>query len=166
MTLYLDDFVWSYVARGKRLPNDSTAEPINDRYFDPEWYDSTCFSLVSETCIESIDNCPVFITEKTFKPIAFQHPFMIFGNAGTLKHLKKLGFETYENLFDESYDRGTPAQRLKIIEKNVQEFKKHPYDTLTLDKIKHNHNRFFDNNLIKQKIINEIVTPILEHANI
>ena len=65
MMPYLDDFVWSYVAQGRHLPNDSTAEPTNDRYFNSEWYDSTCFSLVSETCVESIDYHPIFITEKT-----------------------------------------------------------------------------------------------------
>jgi hypothetical protein len=166
MTPYLDDFVWSYVAQGRCLPNDSTAGSTSDRHFHPDWYDSTCFSLVVESCVEPLDQQPVFVTEKTFKPMAFQHPFMIFGNAGTLKYLKSQGFETYENLFDESYDVGTPVQRLKIIEKNVQAFEKKPYDKLTCDKIRHNHNRFFDTDLARHRIITEIINPILEHAKI
>lgn len=164
MLPYLDDFVWSYVGQGKRLPND--VEGWNDRYFDAAWYDSTCFSLVAETYVESMDTQELFITEKTFKPMAFQHPFMVFGNSGTLKHLKSLGFETYENLFDESYDTGTPIQRLNIIKKNVQAFEKKSYDKLTCDKIQHNYNRFFDVDVVKQRVVQEIVNTILEHAKI
>lgn len=166
MLPYLDDFIWSYASQGKRLPSDHSTSHWNDRYFNPDWYNSTCFSLIAETYVDPMDGQEIFITEKTFKPLAFQHPFMVFGNAGTLKHLKDLGFETYENLFDESYDTASVMQRLKIIEKNVQAFEKNPYDKLTCDKIAHNYNRFFDVNLVKQQIVQEIINPILEHAAI
>jgi hypothetical protein len=32
------------------------------------------------------------------------HPFMIYGNQGSLKYLKSLGFKTFSNWIDESYD--------------------------------------------------------------
>ena len=32
------------------------------------------------------------------------NPFIVLGGCGTLKHLKKLGFQTFPELFDESYD--------------------------------------------------------------
>ena len=32
------------------------------------------------------------------------NPFIVLGGRGTLKHLKKLGFQTFPELFDESYD--------------------------------------------------------------
>jgi len=166
MMPYLDDFVWSYVAEGHQLPNDQDlSDWENQRYFNPSWYDSTCFSLVAETQVEPTPDQPVFITEKTFKPIAFKHPFMILGNNGTLAHLHSLGFETYENLFDESYDNQNLEEKLKTITANVQVFVKQPYDQLTLDKIQHNHNRFFDSELVEQRLVNEIILPIVEYAD-
>jgi hypothetical protein len=165
MIPYLDDFVWSYVAEGRQLPRDQDlSDWQTQRYFNSSWYDSTCFSLVAETQVDSTVDQPVFITEKTFKPIAFKHPFMILGNNRTLAHLHSLGFETYENLFDESYDNQNLEEKLKTITANVQAFVKQPHDQLTLDKIQHNHNRFFDSELVKQRLVNEIILPIVEYA--
>jgi hypothetical protein len=161
---YLDEFIWSYVSKGRLLPND--ADPAiwnNQRYFNPEWYNDTYFSLAVETYVDNVD---VFITEKTFKPICFQQPFMVFGNPGTLAQLHTLGFETFENLFDENYDNEkTRNQRLQLIKTNVENFIQAPYDKLTLDKIQHNHNHFFDRALVEQRITHEIINPLLEYVN-
>jgi hypothetical protein len=48
---------------------------------------------------------PLRITEKTFKPIANYQPFIVLGNEGTLKYLKSLGYESFTEMFDESYDQ-------------------------------------------------------------
>jgi hypothetical protein len=71
-------------------------------------YEKTYFSIVSETNAESNY---LFITEKTLKPIMNLHPFFINGNPGIIAHLKKLGFQTFDKWWDESYD-------------NEQDFKK------------------------------------------
>jgi hypothetical protein len=161
---YLDQFVWSYVSKGRLLPNDADPEDWNSqRYYNPEWYNDTYFSLAVETYV---DNTNVFITEKTFKPICFQQPFMVFGNPGTLAQLHALGFETFENLFDESYDHNDSyEQRLQLIKTNIENFIQTPYDQLTLEKIQHNHNHFFDRALVEQRIKNEIIDPLLEYVN-
>ena len=52
-------------------------------------------SYFSNTC---------FISEKTFKPIAAQHPFIIFGNPRILKKLRNMGYRTFNGLIDEQYD--------------------------------------------------------------
>ena len=44
------------------------------------------------------------ITEKTLKSIATQKPFIIFGCPFALKYLHQLGFKTFDDVFDESYD--------------------------------------------------------------
>lgn len=163
---YLDDFVWSYVAEGRELPNGGDA--VNDwnvqRLFRPEWYDQTCFSIVAESFVPP--ECQeIFITEKTFKPIAFRHPFMIVSNPGTLTYLKSQGFETFDNLFDERYDSESHyLKRIECIVKNVENFQKQPLSQIILDKIQHNYTRFFDTELVKQRIVNEIFEPIIEHA--
>lgn len=43
-------------------------------------------------------------TEKTFKAIYYELPFMVVGVKHTLLGLRKLGFETFPEFFDESYD--------------------------------------------------------------
>lgn len=60
-----------------------------------------CFEIVSETDI----NDTLFMTEKTLKPILNKTPFLLNGSCLTLYQLKKLGFQSYDLLFDESYDR-------------------------------------------------------------
>jgi hypothetical protein len=177
VTNYLDDFIYSYVERlGKYLPDDAPANfwnktekqntkqtGQNQRYFNPIWYDSTYFSLVSETTVNNDNTKPLHITEKSFKPMAFYHPFMIFGQQGVLKYLRSQGFETFENLFDESYDNDFDESiRVKKIVDNIKSFKYSEFDDLTNQKIRHNHNLFFDIPRIVTHIEQEIVYPILE----
>ena len=64
-------------------------------------YEKTYFSIVSET---NAENNYLFVTEKTIKPIMNLHPFFINGNPGIIKHLKSLGFQTFDKWWDESYD--------------------------------------------------------------
>ena len=163
---WLDDFVWSYVYQGRQLPNGGDA--VNDwntqRLFQPDWYDSTCFSFVCETAVELIHD-RVLISEKTYKPIAFYHPFVILGPVGILQSLRNLGFETFENLFDESYDTEPNWNvRLDCLIKNVSKFKKQSYDMLTQQKIQHNHALFFDQALSCKYIIEQIIEPLLNYA--
>ena len=44
------------------------------------------------------------LTEKIFKPIVVQRPFILVGAPGNLKYLKSYGFKTFSNWIDESYD--------------------------------------------------------------
>lgn len=64
-------------------------------------YDNTLFSIVGET---SASSDYMFITEKTMKPIMNFHPFFVVGNPFTLKRLRELGFKTFSDVWDESYD--------------------------------------------------------------
>lgn len=157
----LEKFVWSY--KDKKLPNDvSTLHDHYQRFFNPEWYDDTYFSTVIETRQHGICYQP---TEKTFKACAYYHPFLVVGQQGVLKLLKNMGFETYENIFDESYDDIQDFDaRLDAIIKNIDHFKKEPYDQETQRRLQHNHDHFFDQVLVEFRIITEIIEPLLEHA--
>ena len=167
VTNYLDDFVYSYIERlGRYLPNDAPTNFYgstmqNQRYFNPEWYNDTYFSLVSETRINN--QFELHITEKTFKPIAFYHPFLIWGQPRVLEHLTSLGFETYGNLFDESYDlEFDDIKRLNKILDNIKSFEYVEFDSITNQKAKHNHQLFFSVDIIKDRVKKEIVDPIIE----
>ena len=68
--------------------------------FNPKVTSKTYFNVVTETHFELED---LFITEKTCKALISQ-PFIVVGNYGTIEYLNENGFETYPEMFDESYD--------------------------------------------------------------
>jgi hypothetical protein len=156
----LDQLLWSYNVHGRYLHTDGTS--LDQRHFDPIWYDSTYFSLVTETHVEKVD---MFVTEKTFKPMAFYHPFVIVAQPGHLQFLRNNGFETFGNLFDESYDDIKDwLPRLIAVINTVKNFNQSPHNQLTLQKLEHNHNQFYDQSLIETRLVNEIINPMIEYA--
>lgn len=163
---WLPTMVYSYVARGIRLPNDDMTFSLDNdagqRYMHPSWYDSTFCSVV----VETDQHGPVFVTEKSCRPLAYWHPFMIVGTVGTLAFLRSQGFETFANIFDESYDSEQDLKtRVSIVAKNLSLVAvDSDYDKLTRDKIAHNHARFFNRSNIIQSIKRKIVQPIVEYA--
>jgi hypothetical protein len=160
----LDDMIWSYARYGRYLPNDiSPDNTVFQRHYDPSWYDNTCYSLVTETAVDTPPD--IFVTEKTFKPMAFYHPFVCVAQQGHLAYLKSQGFETFENMFDESYDEiPVVTERINHIASQSKSFKKEPYSKLTWDKLAHNHDRFYNQSLIESRLISELIEPILEYA--
>jgi hypothetical protein len=64
-------------------------------------YNDTKYSLVPET---NDTNDEIFMTEKIWKPIIAQQPFVVHGNYLYLQRLREMGFRTFANHFDESYD--------------------------------------------------------------
>lgn len=87
-------------------------------YGDPKFYTESFCSIVIETY--SHRPYDFIFTEKTLKPILFEHPFIIFSNQGCLQQLKEFGFETFSDVFDESYDKIESSQlRLEAIFKEI-----------------------------------------------
>ena len=87
----------------------------HDQFEDNDWtagpdffYQSSFASFVNETYID--ENFDPFLTEKAMKPLAYGHPFLLYSSAGALSNLKDLGFETFGDIFDESYDLIEPPQ--------------------------------------------------------
>ena len=163
LSALLDQLIWSYNAYGRQLPGDVPPEHKNyQRHFNSDWYNQTHFSIVAES---QVDNPEMFVTEKTFKPMAFYHPFVVMAQAGLLDYLHTQGFETFENLFDESYDTVTDwMSRLKAVIGTIKHYVCEPYDKLTQQKIAHNHNRFFDQVLVHDRFVKEIIEPIIHYA--
>jgi hypothetical protein len=58
------------------------------------------------------------LTEKTFKAIALEMPFVLVAPAGSLAYLREYGFKTFDSVFDESYDLETDD--IKRIEQVTQ----------------------------------------------
>lgn len=72
----------------------------------------TWVTVVSESSY--IENT-CFLSEKTFKTIACSHPFIIYGNKGSLQALRELGYQTFSPFIDESYDNLEAWPRLEAI---------------------------------------------------
>ena len=78
-------------------------------YLEPAPYVDTYFSLVTETvCAESTLS---FRTEKIAKPLAMGHPFIVASTPGFYRDLHNLGFSTFANVIDESFDMIDNAQQ-------------------------------------------------------
>jgi hypothetical protein len=90
------------------------------------------------------------ITEKTFKAIALEMPFVLVAPAGSLSYMREYGFQTFADIFDESYDLETDD--ILRIEKVVKLLK--DLDALTvkerqrihqacLPAVEHNYHHFY-----------------------
>lgn len=76
---------------------------------------NTEVSVVLETVV---DDQRIHLTEKTLRPIACGHPFILVAGPGSLQYVKDYGFKTFAPWIDESYD--SEPNTLKRIEKIQQ----------------------------------------------
>lgn len=76
-------------------------------------------TLVSDASFSDNDHT-LFLSEKVFKPISCRHPFIIVGNRGSLKELKKMGYKTFEGFIDESYDDLPTFERYDAIVESIR----------------------------------------------
>lgn len=185
LALELTSAVWSYASTGRVLQPEP--DPLKEwvHHFDGTWYDSTAFSVVVESYMRTDawspaagtllkNRHPVYrteVSEKIFKPMLGQHPFMVYGSVDTLAYLHREGFETFDNLWDESYDAvSKDSDRFDavtgVVKRTVSEWQQgnNFRDTLTCEKIAHNHARLFDQQLVAQRFRDEIIHDILNFA--
>ncbi len=104
-----------------------------------QYLEDSSSMLVFETNAETTDGTDTpcqQISEKTYKPIKSGLPFLIFtGYPGILRHLKTLGFKTFEPYIDESYDdiKYDYNTRYKLLVKEIDRLC--TMDTIELNKI-------------------------------
>ena len=123
-----------------------------------DFYNNTYFSVVCETNYEMEFNghnhsyhLPIFLTEKTLNALWSYHPFIIVNQRHSLKKLREMGFETFSELFDESYDEELdPQKRLKMVLSEIDRVMKLDKEELHKiywsmeDKFVHNRNVILD----------------------
>jgi hypothetical protein len=70
-------------------------------------YQKSAYTVIAETnTMES----HTFFTEKIAKPMIARRLFLVLANPGYLNDLKKLGFQTFDGIIDESYDQITDTE--------------------------------------------------------
>lgn len=102
------------------------------------------------------------LTEKIFKPIVAQRPFMLAAAPGNLAYLRSYGFETFDRWIDESYDTIVdPDQRLQAIADQTKKLCSMGDSALRdmhqemMPVLEHNFNHFYGD--FKKLIVNELV---------
>ena len=103
-----------------------------------EVYNETAYSLITET---SYSNHYTFYTEKTVKPILGRRLFVAFSGKHSLRNLRSIGFKTFSDVIDESYDQ---------VESLDQRF------TMALEQVKYLSTQ-------NQAAVLEKIRPICEH---
>lgn len=177
---HLPGALYSYKHQNKFIDNDIFDGALTPwrAHYHPDWYNSTAFSVVAESYMRTDNwainpeegvNYKTEVSEKVFKPVIFYHPFIVYGSADTLKYLHREGFETFPELFDESYDTIINDQeRFDAVTNVVLAAIEHYHrGELAVDtaKLKRNHDHFFDAALVNQRFASEVVSDILEYVN-
>lgn len=124
-------------------------------------------SVISEASFCDVDQT-CFISEKSFKPIACRHPFIIFGNKHSLRYLRKLGYKTFSPFINEEYDELPTWERLGAIIKELKRINSMTFDEKIkwysdmTDILNHNYNTLSENskNQISLKLISNYVQDI------
>lgn len=170
---------WSYVERNKFIgdPQERSTGVFWEFYMNPQWYDSTCWHLVVESWMRSdgwfvvpkLPNYKTEVSEKSYKPLAYFHPFVIIGSVDTLSFLRRQGFETFDNLWSESYDSvPKDSDRLDTVLRQVKDivkiYNRHwvGWDSITQEKLEHNHARFYDRDIVETMFRDEIIRDLQE----
>jgi hypothetical protein len=105
-----------------------------------ETQESFCY-VVTETCYWESKH---HLTEKIFKPIISQMPFILVGPANNLQYLKEYGFKTFSPWINEDYDHiQDPIRRMLAVGQELERLCS------------------FNEEELKQMLIE--MTPILEH---
>ena len=90
------------------------------------------------------------ITEKTFKAIALEMPFVLVAPAHSLAYMREYGFQTFAGILDESYDKETDdlrrlervVQLLKDLD-NLSVRERQQIHQACLPRVEHNYNHFY-----------------------
>ena len=90
---------WGNLQNGKPTVEDlqiNLVNTVNDNHLYNTYYQLICETWATNTSI--------FLSEKSFKPFALGQPFLSWSDAGTVKALKELGYDVFDDIFVHFYD--------------------------------------------------------------
>jgi len=149
--------------------------PIHhDRKFSLKWPQKCRVKIITESqardlIIEHNPPHPVrFLTEKTFKAMAWGMPFLFVGNQHGLQRIRDLGFRTFPEWFDESYDELENFNlRIQAMFDSYEKFlsEEHSIEEIK-DSLVHNFNMIHDTYWVSSRLVDPmriIIDRINEH---
>jgi len=163
--------VFSQQTLPMQFGDETTVEAAQSSTLDLFDESSQCLLyLVTETIATGARQ---HLTEKVFKPICLQMPFILVGTYGSLAYLRSYGFQTFGDFWNESYDDEPDDQkRIELIGQLLKHLDSLTPDDKTtlfhsmLPVINHNYNHFysgsFESVLWKemQEMLNDLQTKL------
>jgi hypothetical protein len=105
------------------LVHEKRNDEFDDNFYIRRFNDQICLdtymTVISEAHCGDSDET-MFLSEKTFKVIACNHPFIIMGNKDSIKMMKKIGYRTFDNFIDQTYDSLPTHERLQYITESIR----------------------------------------------
>ena len=136
-----------------RLNNNNRGWINYDRAYDfINRYDEIFLDVVCETMHQGRT---FYLTEKMARPLLTGTPFVVFGSRHYLQNLRRLGFKTFNDIWDEEYDNHEGASRLYHMEKlldRISQFSVAEMNTILnniKDILEHNKRVYADLTLLK-----------------
>ena len=141
------DLEWPYISPNLN-PDWEVSSDIQKNispFLPYEIYQRTWYTAVCET-LYTADQ--FFLTEKTSKPLFAKRLFVMFAPQRHLDNLRKLGFETFGDVIDESYDYEDIDSRRyqQAFDQMLSLSQQNPQKVLAKvsARLKHNHNRMHE----------------------
>jgi hypothetical protein len=105
------------------LVHEKRNDEFDDNFYIRRFNDQICLdtfmTVISEAHCGDSDET-MFLSEKTFKVIACNHPFIIMGNKDSMRMMRKIGYKTFDNFIDQTYDSLPTHQRLQYITESIK----------------------------------------------
>lgn len=166
--LGLRENVLQFLQFGPYTCDNLTVDQHNDHHLhvSQHYTDSYCH-VVLETHFDADQSGGAFLTEKTFKPIKHGQPFVIVGAAGSIQALRDLGYRTFDNTIDNSYDlEPDNTRRWQMILRTLQKIQDQDPDAWfqsCLEDILHNQQHFLASkrprlNTLYDKLLHQLAT--------
>jgi len=150
-----DEDFYTWMSEHHRAPTGVDLYSINDNIVDDMMQglnlsntlsQSSLFNITVESWFcEVLPSQEPFLTEKTWKPILHNLPFIHVGQPGSLNKLKNLGFKTFEEYLLVPYDHITDQeQRMSAVIENIAYWFDHIHDHKDniIKDIQHNYQHF------------------------
>ena len=113
-----------------------------DKIFWSGLYDRVSIEVVCET---NTTSGTFFITEKTIRPISYGRLFLVIGSPNYERNLKELGFDTFDDILDKSYDTESSYIRVDKVFNSLKKFMQNPVDYSTITaRLKNNQQRLIE----------------------
>lgn len=143
------------------IPLPAIDNTIEFTQTDVTFHLHSCLNIVADTFYDQ----GVFFSEKVFNAINYQQLFFYLAAPGSVEYLRQLGYCTFDDIIDTSYDSiQEHGKRLIAARTSLIDFLKQPMQTITaayeknVDNIKHN------KNLLQQQRPDLQFTQILQKA--
>jgi hypothetical protein len=150
---YVKEIEW---AKNKTFDNDMTSVGAVDYRTAITNYKNLWSKYHIEIVTETDDYQNLWFTDKTAKCLSTGKPFLLLSGQHSLKNLKKMGFVTFDQWIDESYDECIlPGQRISAIIKSLNTLYNNPDKQLIFGQMEQHavHNTLHYHQYVQSKIL-------------